>query len=179
MWVYLWVDSQEITETYTVADASNTTQSVSLYKAWYKIKSITLSTTASNSATWANYDIRIRDGLTGSDYFVFWSWIGGNETSSKTYKLTFSNWSETDLWTSPWYWYAYTTINISDTIYADWTWESQYWEHNNSWDFSSNTSAMTVLNSLFTSQNVVGYFRTNNSGAKLANNTITVTYEPI
>lgn len=169
---------KEITETYTVTDASNNTQSVSLYKAWYKIKSVTLSTTASNSAQWANYDIRIRDGLTGSDYFIFWSWVGGNETSSKTYKLAFSNWSETDLWTSTWYWYAYTTINIVDTIYSDWTWNSQYWEHNNSWDFSSNTSAMTVLNSLFTSQNVVWYFRTNNSGAKLANNTITVTYEP-
>ena len=124
--------------------------------------------------------MRIRNGTSWGNWFVWWSWIGGNETSSKTYKLSVAqNSSETDLWTSPWYWYAYTTINIVNTINSDGTWTSQYWEHSNSWDFSSNSTAMSVLNWLFTWSDTVWYFRTNNSWAHLDNNTITVTYEPV
>ena len=175
---YLWAGT--ITETYTVPNTSNTTNSVSIYKSGYKIKSITRTTTASNSATWANYDMRIRNWTSWGNYFVWRSWIGSNETSSKTYKLTFSqNSTETDLWTSSGYSYAYTTINIVDTINSDGTWTSQYWSHNNSGSFSSNSTAMSVLNWLFSWNDTVGYFRTNASWAALSNNTITVVYEAV
>ena len=175
---YLW--EATITETYTVPNTSNTTNSVSIYKSGYKIKSITWNTTASNSATWANYDMRIRNWTSWGNYFVWWSWIGSNETSSKTYKLTYSsNSTETDLWTSSGYGYAYTTINIVDTINSDGTWTSQYWSHNNSGNFTSNSTAMSVLSWLFSWSDTVAYFRTNNSWAKLNDNTITVVYEAV
>lgn len=177
--IYVWTTKVRpiATETYTIADATNTTQSATIYKSGYDIQSVTISTTWACSNVWANYDILIRDNPNNKTNAIWtWSWVWQNESyQNKTYAFTYYlNWTQTYLWNSANFWYATTTVSITWTINRDGTYTADYNGNITSWTFDANW-VQALLSALNSNTSCV-CFRTNNSWASLTNNTATVTY---